>query len=548
MLHKPYKRRRFLQTAGLASAGLATSFATSLVRSHQSSASTNFSQDVQALVIGSGYGGAVAALRLGQAGIRTLVLERGRRWQITPEQNTFATLDKPDRRSAWLSPRTVFNQPVPVYTGIFEENRENGITVWAGAGVGGSSLVNNAITYQPRRDIFYKVFSSSLVNYDELDRIYYPRVRSMLQASPIPADILATDYYEKVRLLMQHATNAGFPNRLLDLAVDWDIVREEINGTKVPSTIIGNIWWGINSGAKNSLDHNYLPQAEETGYVDILPLHVALEISELSNGKGYQVSCNEINELGEVVGQKSITCRYLFLAAGSLGTSKLLVKSKAKGKLPRLNNNVGKYWGNNADIIVMRSGLPPVSNNGGTSGAVIENLDDKYPHVIMNLDNSLESVGEQVLLDMAIPDSNGFFKYDGFTDSVKLNFSRDSPGNQAVLKAIEKTHKILDKKNPTFGSKEPSTHMRIPKPNDRLSNQPQSMASDSITAHPLGGCVMGKACDPYGRVYGYQGLYVVDGAFIAGSTAVTNPLLTIAALAERSMERILVEDMKLSIR
>lgn len=540
MFHRTYKRRRFLQTAALASAGLATTLTTSLLRPRRTSASD--SEDVQALIIGSGFGGAVAALRLGQAGIRTLILERGRRWDITPEQNTFATFNKPDGRAAWLSPTTIFENPIPVYTGIFENIVEDGIGVLAGAGVGGGSLVYNAITYQPRKDIFYKVFSSSLVNYDELDQTYYPRVRSMLQASPIPSDILATVYYEKVRLLLEHATNAGFPNRLLDLAIDWDIVREEINGTKVPSTIISEIWWGINSGAKNSLDKNYLPQAEKTGFVDILPLHVATEITALSGRQGYQVSCNQINESGEVVASKTITCRYLFVAAGSVNTSKLLVKAKAKGGLPNLNEYVGKEWGNNGDIIATRSNIPPLQGNGGPSGAVLENLDDKDPHVIMNLDIDLEPLGTQQLLDLAICDPNGYFTYDASTDSVTLHFSTESKQNQAILKAVEKTHKILDRKNPTSSTQEPTTQMRRID-SRRFKNRPTTTASDTITAHPLGGCVMGKACDAYGHVFGYQGLYVVDGALIpGGSTACTNPTLTIAAIAERCMDKIIAED------
>lgn len=65
---------------------------------------------------------------------------------------------------------------------------------------------------------------------------------------------------------------------------------------------------------------------------------------------------------------------------------------------------------------------------------------------------------------------------------------------------------------------------------------------DGGTAHPVGGAVLGKACDLYGRVKGYKGLYVVDGAMIPGSTGATNPSLTIAALTERCVERIIAED------
>ncbi|KYC42151.1 hypothetical protein WA1_19350 [Scytonema hofmannii PCC 7110] len=109
------RRRQFLQgtVAAAASVGVA---------SLRASASKS-DEYVEALVIGSGFGGAVASLRLGEAGIETLVLERGRRWTITDAGNTFSTYQQPDGRSAWLSPTTViFNQvPIDIYTGVLNE-------------------------------------------------------------------------------------------------------------------------------------------------------------------------------------------------------------------------------------------------------------------------------------------------------------------------------------------------------------------------------------------------------------------------------------------
>src|SRR6266487_3165398 len=102
-------------------------------------------ESLEAVVIGSGFGGSVAALRLGQAGYQTVVLERGLRWPITAQQTTFATYEHPDGRAAWLSPTTVdpINQHVPLnkYTGVLDRHSGNGITVLSGVGVGGGSLV-----------------------------------------------------------------------------------------------------------------------------------------------------------------------------------------------------------------------------------------------------------------------------------------------------------------------------------------------------------------------------------------------------------------------
>lgn len=535
MIHKPFKRRYFIQSAALFSAGLAGSFAFP----NRTRASDDY---IDAVVIGSGFGGAIAALRLGQAGINTLILERGKRWPITPNQNTFATFDKPDGRAAWLSAKSVFNDPIDVYTGVFETLEEKGIVVVNGAGWGGGSLAYNAITYKPKREIFYKVFDYSVVDYDELDSIYYPRVQKMLKASPIPQDVLATTYYGKTRFFMENANKAGLPSFLLDLAVDWDVIRQEINGSKTFSVINGQCWWGVNSGAKNSLDRNYLPQAENTGKVNVLTLHLVTDIAKIPGQENYRVFCNEINESGELIRKKTFTCRYLFIAAGSVATSKLLVKAKAKNSLPQLNNFVGKDWGTNGDNITIRSGLASLTGNGGTAGAVIEQLDGPTPIVVESLELGNNPDGIQSCLGLGIPHSKGNFTYDLSTDSVNLEW----PGSadDRIVKKTELLFANLDKSLNTFG-KQPRHQtqegmMMISRSQNNTAVSENNAAA--ITGHPLGGCVMGKACDPFGRVYGYPRLYVVDGALIPGSTACTNPSFTIAALAERCMDKIIAED------
>ncbi|MBW4687495.1 MAG: FAD-binding protein [Komarekiella atlantica HA4396-MV6] len=533
---KPYGRRNFLQSAALFSAGLMTSLGTAnLARASDES--------VDALVIGSGFGGAVAALRLGQAGIKTLLIERGRRWPITPQQNTFATFRQPDGRAAWLSPVTFFGDRVPIYTGVLETKIENGVAVLCGAGVGGGSLVYNGYTYQPSRELFYRVFPKD-IDYDQMDTVYYPRVRSVLKPAIIPQDILASSYYLSTRLFLKQGADAGLPSRLLDVAVDWDVIRQEIQGTKVPGAIIGEHWYGINSGAKNSLDRNYLAQAEQTGNVEILPLHLATTISEVP-GHGYRVSCNQINEYGEIIASKTITCRYLFLAAGSMGTSALLVKAKATGTLPRLNNYIGLEWGTNGDALAGRSGLPKPTNpgQGGPGTSVIEYFDNPFGPIAIQLAPTWNAPdGFLRTVSFAIPSVKGKFNYDYTTGSVKLNWpdSGNGTGDPKVLQLTKFAFKLLDRKN-AISSFQPQTDVALGS-HSYQKNPVKSGAIFTLTAHPLGGAVLGKACDFYGRVSGYQRLYVVDSALIPGSTGCTNPSFTIAALAERCLERILAED------
>ncbi|MGF1938596.1 MAG: GMC oxidoreductase [Nostoc sp. ChiQUE02] len=506
------KRRHFLQ----ASLAATTSIGISAIRG----SAFNSEEYVEAIVIGSGFGGAVASLRLGQAKIETIVLERGRRWPITDAGDTFATFEKPDGRTTWLSPTTLFfdQSPIDIYTGVLDVKVGNGITAYRGAGVGGSSLVYSAVTYQPDRKIFYKAFPRS-INYEELDKVYYPRVRSILKSAPIPDDILQTDYYLASRIFMEQGAKAGLKVRKHSMAVNWDIVRQEITGQKVPSAINGVLIYGANSGAKNSLDKNYLKMAEATGHVEIRPLHVVTRIEELNNGR-FRIVCNQINEQGTVVGQKSLICRYLFLAAGSIGTTELLLRAKVNGTLRRLNKYVGQFWGTNGDALsVVINKYPTNPSQGGPATSVIEHFDNPIAPVIIeqtplpNLQN-----GVIASLGQAIAKPEGYFTYNASTQSADLFWPTNSANNQKNSQALQYTYQLLDKANDTTVAGPPDLNG---------------------TTHPLGGAVMEKVCNTYGQVYGYPNLFVVDGSLIPGSAG-ANPSLTIAALAERCMDKFLL--------
>ncbi len=509
-------RRRFLQ----ASAAAAASVGVSAIRT----SATGIDEYVEAIVIGSGFGGAVASLRLGQAGIETIVLERGRRWRITDTGDTFATTDNPDGRAAWLSSTTVLPAPVPevpidVYTGVLDIKRGNGINAYRGAGVGGGSLVYGAITYQPTEELFYKVFPRT-IKYSELDRVYYPQVRSILKASPIPDDILQTEYYLASRILMEQAGKAGFNTRKIDAAIDWDIVRQEIAGQKVASIINGQVYYGTNSGAKNSLDRNYLSMAEATRNVEIRPLHIVTTIGEADRGC-YRVVCNQINEQGKVLVQKSFVCRYLFLAAGSIGTTELLLRAKTNSTLRRLNNQVGKFWGTNSDSTTLMINASETNPTPGNPGVIaVEHLDNPISPVILEAFHGLPFVPQGILpvLGQGISKPEGYLTYNKATQSADLFWPNNSADSQRNAQAVQYTYQRLNQANGTSLAAPPDY---------------------SFTAHPLGGATIGKVCNTHGQVFGYPNLFVVDGSLIPGSTACSNPSLTIAALAERSMDHFL---------
>jgi len=421
---------------------------------------------------------------------------------------------------------------IDVYTGVLELIHGNGIEVRNGAGVGGGSLAYNAIILQPSRELFQRVFPPE-IDYDEMVSTYYPRVRSIIKSSPMPDFILQTPYYKSSRVNLEQAEAAGFNTRLTEVGVNWKIVYEEMRGRNRPSAIDGQSWYGLNSGAKNSVDRNYLAMAEATGRVEVLPLHVVVDIAEDLWAGVYTVSVNQIDTNGSVVERKVFTTKRLFLAAGSTGTSSILTKAKAKGTLPRLNQYVGQGWGNNGDFVAFRSGVLPRdgsgTNNAGQGGPcghiLMEDTRNPYsPTNIIELvvpkSNAFETASLYVGLGVAAP--VGYFTYDSASDSTTLNWPASDPRLAPFQLGAASLVDRLNASNPGSAT---------------------AFYADNFTAHPVGGANAGMVCDMFGRVFGHDGLYVVDGAFVpGGSVGGVNPAFTIAALAERSMEHIVARD------
>lgn len=525
-------RRRFLQQGGAALAGAAFLGQTgrAFARVTDPPAET-----VPAVVIGSGFGGSVAALRLGEAGIDTVVLERGRRWPIRDDGNTFATFEQPDGRAYWLRDRTgeaILGLPqlekrIDRYVGVLEVVEGNNIFIGAGAGVGGGSLVFNAIVVEPERAVFERVLPRE-IDFDELDDVYYPRVREIIGSAPVPDDLLATEYYRSSRVSLAQAQAAGFPTRVVDLAVDWDIVRDEVAGRRRPSAIAGQSFYGLNSGAKRSLDRSYLARAEATGHVEVLPLNQVVAIG-FERGR-YVVDVNQLRDDGSTAASRRFVCKHLFLAAGSIGTTSLLVRARATGALNGLNDHVGRHWAANGDIPVTRGALPFTnSGTGGPAGHfILEDLDNPLgptslvelvlpPHIRDALGAAGAPPSFANYASLGVPPALGSFGYDAATDRVGLMWPPPSdPRLASFIGAAQRTCSVLDERNGSL----------------TLSVNPL------VSAHPLGGAVLGKACDFVGHVKGQPGLYVVDSALIEGSTGLANPSFTVAALAERCLDRI----------
>jgi cholesterol oxidase len=493
--------------------------------------------DTQAIVIGTGFGGAVAALRLGQAGIRTVVLERGRRWPLSPNFDTFSPSLQPDQRSTWLRDTSVmpiaFANPAPgafsPYIGVLERMDYAHHQVYAGAGVGGGSLVYGGMTVKPRQQEFAEIFPAEL-NYAELDSVYYPRVKQMLGAVPIPADVLADPRYLFSRVARDQTLKAGMDYQWVEQIYKWDVVRRELAGDLPPSAINGDLIYGNNTGAKNSLDHNYLPMAEATGNVSIHTQQEVTAIHRQADGR-YVVDINEIDTAGQTVSSRSLTCQHLFLAAGSIRTTGLLLQARETGAMPNLPEAIGQGWGTNGNGMVMRAGIG--ANTGGQQAAppvmAVNHFDNPISPLIMECANFPTGFETQSLMYLGCPlrtqrSTLTYAAGDRTRGLVDINWPAD--GNQEAQAAIRNT---VEKLNQANGGTLSTSYF------------PDGV-SGHFTYHPLGGAVVGQATDLYGRVNGHPGLYVVDGALVPGNSACSNPSWTIAALAEKCLDRIIAEN------
>lgn len=480
---------------------------------------------IPAIVVGSGFGAAVTALRLAQAGVDVAVLERGSRWPSDPWRDIFAVDTIPDGRGFWH--RTTFTGanriPVAVdsFGGVLDVSSYPGIDVWRAACVGGGSVVFTGVMIEPEQRFFDQVFRG-VVDYREMHDVYYPRVRNMLRPSTIPDDIYSSPAFAHSRAWEAQARAAGYAPQPIDGTWRWDIIRDELAGRSLPSATVGCSNLGNSNGAKYDLNQNYLLAAEDTGHARIYPGHRVDTIAAEPGSPGrYAVTVTKLAPTGEVLHTRTLTCDMLFLAAGSVGTSELLVRAQATGALPNLNEHIGEGWGGNGDVALARplttlevgtQGTPSASRILDEAGAPVS-LESWFVPGTSPFDTGLVAS-----LGIVFDDTRGRFVCDPDDGRVDLLWPPD--GAAGYLARAREVNDTM------------SCHCE---PIAR----PDLEADASITAHPLGGAVIGRATDEYGRVRGYRNLYVMDGAAVPGSTGTVNPSLTISALAERNIDQII---------
>ncbi|WP_054813488.1 GMC oxidoreductase [Nocardia arizonensis] len=484
-------------------------------------------EDHRVVIIGSGFGGGVTALRLAEAGVPVLVLERGMRWATGPNADTFPRSSALDKRLLWYkSSPNVFGTPLIFdrYTGLIEAIPGENMTTLCAAGVGGGSLVYQGMSLQPNEAVFNTHFPQEL-DWATMNRVHYPRVSRMLGLAVAPDELVASPQYAAARVFADHVRAAGLPLEKIPMPIDWNYALAELRGEMKASYTNGDGAMGVNNGGKHSVDVTYIAAAEATGRVKVETLHEVTDVGRAADGK-WTVEVQVIATTGAVVANKIITAGTLVMAAGTMNTTRLLMRASAKGLIPDLPDELGRNWGSNADRIYIWNN--PAAGFGAEQGGPVvygsKNWagDPFAAHTVIQASIPPLQVdpGSTMMVGYGVSTGRGRFHYDSATEDAVLHWP------------FEGDHDIQEKH---IG---PTAH-KIAGPGSTLIDTNALFPS---TWHPLGGASMGTVCDLDGRVLGQRGLYVLDGALMPGNTAACNPSMTIAAVAERALDNLVRQD------
>ncbi|MGO3183918.1 MAG: GMC oxidoreductase [Aequorivita sp.] len=534
------KRRTFIKITSVTGAGVlaSTAFGINLNLKH-------IEENIENLVIGSGYGGAVAALRLTQAGKKVVMLEMGLDWEKEDgKYKPFSNLITPKNNSTWLkktteAPMMNIARFSKKFTGVLDRMDFKNIKVYAGRGVGGGSLVNGGMAVQPKKAYFEEIFPNLDVN--KFWDTYFPLAQKELEVNEISDEYYRkTPYYKFARVGESEAHEAGFETIRVPNVYSFDYMKKEETGEVPKSALAKEVIYGNNHG-KQSLEKTYLKKAIDTGLLTIQDLHRVDYIEQTENG--YAVYIDIIDTTGLVVTKKTINCKKLFLNAGSIGTTKLLLTSMHKGKMKNFDKSVGSHWGNNGNVMTGRNMVNTLFNRvenestetnystgtGAQQSTIpvsgIDNWEDKdhsFFAEISPLPMGMEVYTALYLVINKVP-VPGSISYDPTIGDIRINWEEENFSH-----TVDNAKYFIKRMNKANGGT----------PSGLLW---KGGYGPDICYHPLGGAVLGKTTDLFGRVKGYENLYITDGALVPASIGV-NPFLTITAIAEYCMEEIIKSD------
>jgi len=515
-----------------------------------------------AVVIGSGFGGAITAFRLAQAGQRVAILEQGRRWSPdrfprTVGQTGDAFWDDTARRSGFLEYRAFRN-----------------IDVLQGVGVGGGSLhyFNVGMRAPPRVLARWP----RPLGRDVLDP-YYDLVQARLDSRPLtppPGRGLPA----RTEAFLAAARGAGATPVLTHIAVHTAGDRRNRAGVaQAACTYCGNCMLGCQVQAKNTLDITYIAEAERSHGVEVFPLHRVETIRPASGGSaGYEVAFGVLTPDRRATGDAgTVHGTRVVVAAGTLGTTELLLRCRDRARtLPALGPMLGRRFSGNGDFLfagAMRTRAPIDPASGPSITAVVDcSTDDHAIHIEdLGFPDPMLWFLEGVLPpgpNRLVESARLLVRYVARSLGLGGSTSRIGDGIGQLLRGGRTNHFLpylgmgsdagdgelvlgnggIDVRWSHRASRDMFREMEAAM--RRISAQTGGEYVTSflwrwpwrklVTAHPLGGCIMGETAadsvvNHVGEVWGYPGLFVTDGSSVPSALSV-NPSLTIGAIAERA--------------
>jgi len=531
------------------------------------------------VVVGSGYGGAVAACRLARAGRTVCVLERGR--EIRPGEYPNDTLSMAGEIQIDLSIKRFGSE-----TALFDLRVYDDINVAIGCALGGTSLINAGIALRPDPRLLQDGRwpralreEAALVKYFDLaENVLKPTHYPERRARPLKFDAL------------EHAARSlNLPFERAPILVNFDELPNGRNAFDIPQAACvdcGDCVSGCNYGAKNTLLMNYLPHARRHGAEFFTGARVSRVMNE---GDGWRVSFNAVGEENGRFpdGEGAVRAAAVVLAAGALGSTEILLRSRAAGL--SISAAIGRHFSGNGDMIGLVYNAEGAMNSVGYGAHAPAGRMPVGPTSTGMIDfRRGRDVGEgMVLVDGTIPGAFGHWlpaTLGALASAIGTNTEprlaeRIAAHARAVQSNLLGPHTgsihntllcLVVAQDEAAGRIELDGHrvtVRWPGAGDeaRLARASEAIRSIAevlggtfipnpswhpwlgrrpITGHPLGGCAMADdardgVVNDRGQVFSgesgtavHRGLYVMDGAVIPRSVGV-NPLLTIAAVAER---------------
>ncbi|ALG13797.1 GMC family oxidoreductase N-terminal domain-containing protein [Kibdelosporangium phytohabitans] len=509
--------------------------------------------DYDVIVVGSGFGGSVAALRLTEKGYRVAVVEAGRRFA----DDEFAKTSWDLRRYLWA--------PAVGCFGIQRIHLLRDVMVLAGAGVGGGSLVYANTLYRPLDPFYQDKQWAHITDWRDELAPHYDQATRMLGVVTNPTVTPSDEVMQKVAADMgvsdsYHSTPVG-----VYFGKPGETVADPYFGGVGPArtgcTECGSCMTGCRVGAKNTLVKNYLYLAEQAG-AKIIPLTTVTGLTERTDGS-YEVAVRKTGKTGKRF-RHSLTATQVVLAAGTWGTQTLLHQMRHTGALPRLSARLGELTRTNSEAIIGSGRFTADETMDFSRGVAITS--SFHPDADTHIEPVRYGKGSNAMSLLQTIATDGSSEVPRWKQALRfmvkhpvqtarlLNGYRWSERtvillvmqslDNSITTYVDKRGRYTSKQghgepNPSFIPAGHEANQLTAKHIDGIAGGTWGEIFDiPLTAHFIGGCPIGLdertgVIDPYHRVHNYPGLSVVDGAAITANLGV-NPSLTITAQAERA--------------